>query len=206
MGLLKMSDENTHWIKQLKEGDPESFQEIWNAFFPRLVVHAGNRLREMRKREFDEEDIAISALKSMFRAVEANRIPILENSQDLFKILFTIANRKISTQGKRTFAKKRGPDLVRGDSVFGLTNGDGTRGLNDFGDDAESHEIVVAFQDEFEFRLQQIDDAITRQIVLLKLEGLTNQEIAEQIGRSERTVKRKLDLLEKKWMSDFGNP
>ena len=50
----------------------------------------------------------------------------------------------------------------------------------------------------FDHLLALLDDEL-REIALLKLEGYSHDEIAQQIGRSTRTVDRRLGLIREKW-------
>ena len=47
-----------------------------------------------------------------------------------------------------------------------------------------------------------LKDETLEQIVLLKLEGYTNEEIAERLGCVTRTVERKLERIRDKWTRD----
>ena len=45
----------------------------------------------------------------------------------------------------------------------------------------------------------QLADADLRALAIAKMEGYTNQEIAERLDCSLRTVERRLHLIRKKW-------
>lgn len=47
--------------------------------------------------------------------------------------------------------------------------------------------------------LEKLGDDELKQIALAKLEGFSNAEIAERIGKSLATVERKLKLIRKTW-------
>jgi DNA-directed RNA polymerase specialized sigma24 family protein len=49
-----------------------------------------------------------------------------------------------------------------------------------------------------------LDDDSLRQIARLKLEGYTNEEIAERLGIVERTVERRLNRIRRQWMEALG--
>ena len=47
--------------------------------------------------------------------------------------------------------------------------------------------------------LAALDEEFLREVAMYKLEGYTNEEIAEKISRSVKTVERKLALIRKLW-------
>ena len=65
-----MDESITFWLSQLKQGSSLAETEIWERYFKQLVALARKRLREVRLREFDEEDVALSAFNSFYRAVD----------------------------------------------------------------------------------------------------------------------------------------
>ena len=60
--------------------------------------------------------------------------------------------------------------------------------------------------EECEHLLAQLDDEKLEQVVTLKLDGFSNEEIARQLGRSQRTVQRMLTLVLGIWNQDKDEP
>jgi len=52
---------------------------------------------------------------------------------------------------------------------------------------------------------KQLDDDELREIALHKLEGYTNEEIANKIGCVLSTIKRRLRLIRKTWQREIAN-
>ena len=48
--------------------------------------------------------------------------------------------------------------------------------------------------------LQELGDGNLQQIAIWKMEGYTNREIANMIGKSEPTVERKLKIIRETWL------
>ncbi len=61
-------------------------------------------------------------------------------------------------------------------------------------------DFAAEVSDQLRRRLEQLDDQTMRQIVLRKLEGYTNREIAKQLAVSLRSVERRLALIRGIWM------
>ena len=57
-----------------------------------------------------------------------------------------------------------------------------------------------------EQRLRDLPEPDLRQVALMKLEGDTNQEIAEALQCGERSVERKLNLIRKRWEAVIEDP
>ena len=106
------------------------------------------------------------------------------------RIVVTIAARKALAQRKRHLRKARGGGKVRGESVFGDRHGEEIGGIGAVLGDAPSPEFQAMMAEECEQMLARLDDDTLRQVALRKLEGYTNQEIAELLGRTSRTVER----------------
>ncbi len=58
--------------------------------------------------------------------------------------------------------------------------------------------------EDFERLLLLLADDELRRIALLKLEGYTNEELAQRIGRSIPTVERRLRLIRETWKVEYG--
>jgi DNA-binding transcriptional regulator LsrR (DeoR family) len=56
--------------------------------------------------------------------------------------------------------------------------------------------------EEFQSRLDSLDDEGLRQIAIAKMEGYTDDEVATRIGFSRRYVQRKLAKIRQAWSDD----
>jgi DNA-directed RNA polymerase specialized sigma24 family protein len=57
--------------------------------------------------------------------------------------------------------------------------------------------------DSLNHLLLNFSDGELRSIVLYKLEGYSNDEVAEKIGRSVPTIERRLRLVREKWLKEL---
>ncbi|MBI1915085.1 MAG: hypothetical protein HYS12_10160 [Planctomycetes bacterium] len=73
----------TRWLQQLKAGDHDAVQPLWERYFRRLVGLARDRLRKLPRRTADEEDVALSAFDSFCRRAEEGRFPRLDDRDGL---------------------------------------------------------------------------------------------------------------------------
>ncbi len=193
-------ESDTRWLSLLKAGDTDAAAPIWEKYFHRLLGLARRKLASRHRRVADEEDVAVSAFHSFCRGAAQGRFSQLEDRHDLWQVLAVITNRKAIRQLQRERAQKRGAGSVRGESAFA--------GLGDSGDEigiqqavagGPTPEYAALVEEEFQQLLGKLNDETLRDIAMMKLEGFTNLEIAEMLGRHVRSVERKLQLIRKHW-------
>jgi DNA-directed RNA polymerase specialized sigma24 family protein len=194
----------TQWIDQLKAGDDAAAQEIWQRYWARLVSLARGKLRPSRRREADEEDVALSAFDSFCQGAGTGRFPLLRDRNNLWSLLIVITARKAADQIDRERRQKRGGALVRGESALvGKNRGvESLRGLDRFAGREPTAQFAAQVAEECERLLNKLDSNILRSIALSKMEGYTNAEIAAKLGCVEGTVERKLRLIRSLWQED----
>ncbi len=197
-----MSEEQvSQWLSRLQRGDQRAVEVIWGEYYEKIVRLARRRLGELPRRVVDEEDVALSAMNSLFRGAEAGRFPRLEDRDDLWKLLVTITARKAIKQQRRYYADKRGGGLVQGESVLDRRGDDSERrgGIDQVLGREPTPELAQMISETCRTMLDDLGDETLEQIALLKLEGYANTEIAEQLKCSRRTVERKLERIKEKW-------
>ena len=188
------------WLDDLQRGDEAAANQLWQEYFERLTSLARNKLRASPKRMADEEDVAISVFNSFCRNAAEGRFPQLKDRDDLWRLLFTITERKAIRHLQHERRQKRGGGLVRGESV--LDAGDGKNpGIDQLQSSPEpSPQSAYAIAENVELLLQSLGNDALRQIAIAKMEGYTNQEIAERLECSERSIKRKLKVIRTTWL------
>ncbi len=194
----------TRWVTALTGGDAAAAQPLWERYHRQLVTLARQKLRPARRRAADEEDVVQNAFHSFFRGVSAGRFPQLNDRDNLWRLLVVITARKALDQLAHDHRKRRGGGTVQGESGIFL------RGAADW--DAAAIEQVVGDEptpdfaaqvaEEYHRLLDLLDDESLRQVAVSKMEGLTNDEVAEQLGCSRRTVARKLDTIRIIWSEE----
>ena len=193
-------DDVTQWIRQLTKGDELAAQRIWERYSGQLLSLARRKLAAGRRRAADEEDVVLSAFNSFCQGVAAGRFPRLDDREDLWKVLFTLTARKAAAQIRREKAQKRGTGKVRGESVFhGDRGSHDDAGINQVLGSEPTPAFAAMLADEYERLLAELDDDLLRRIALWKLEGYTNEQMAEKLGCGLRTVQRKVGRIRDKW-------
>ncbi len=190
----------TRQIQRLKEGDRQVVEELWKGYFPRVVGFARTILGPHPHPSSSEEDVALSAFKSLVLAAENGRFPKLEDRDDLWELLAMITRRKVADKRQYDCAQKRDSRReVSGDDQDG----------NPLLWQAESEEIDPALAaemaDEIREFLELLDNKNHKIVVLLKLQGYKHSEIAKEIGRSVTSVERYLDIIRDRWRNRYAD-
>ena len=176
----------TRLIGMLKEGDRAASQQLWEAYFGRLVGLARARLRGISGRMADEEDVALSAFESFYRRAEQGQFPQLEDRDDLWQLLFVLTVRKavnlVNYQGR----KSRGGGRVQSLADLDVVGAEAILGAE------PSPELAAQMTEECQRLLARLPDESLRTVALWKMEGYTNAEIAARLGCVPQTVERKL--------------
>ena len=189
------------------DADPAAAQALWARYFDRLTSMARRRLTDRTRRVADEEDVALSAFDSFFRGVANGRFPRLADREDLWQVLLVLTERKAIDRVRRATAARRGGGAVRGDSVFVQPGrDDSTAGMERIAAADPDPEFAAHFEDECRRLLTRLGDPELTRLALLKLEGYTNEEIATRIGRTIRSVQRKLEAIRQIWEQAAREP
>ena len=203
MNHTSVSDSVSLWIQNLKAGDGDASHQLWNRYFTQLVALAKARMRNQPRRAADEEDVALSVFKSLCRGAENGKFSELSERDDLWALLLTITKRKVINHVRRETAQKRGGGAVRGESIF--WSPDATWGIDQIIGDEPSPAIVTGLGEEHERLMELLGDDKLRLIAVLRMEGHSNEEIAEKLNVTSRTIRRKLDLIREKWVKELDS-
>lgn len=193
----------THWFEELKQGDSLAAQALWQRYFPELVRLARHKLRGAPRRASDEEDVAASAMESFFQAAQKGRFPDLADRDDLWRLLLRMTARKAVDLRRREARQCRGGGRVRTASDLPAASSEAEP--LDFSQavgNTPTPELAAIMAEECQRLLGQLTQPDLRNLAIAKMEGYTNQEIAERLDCSLRTVERRLHLIRKKWQRE----
>jgi DNA-directed RNA polymerase specialized sigma24 family protein len=197
-------DSVTVWIKSLKAGDAEAAQKLWRRYFESLVHLARGRLRGAPKAMADEEDVALNAFDSFFRGAARGRYPRLDDRDDLWRLLVVITERKALDQAQHERRLKRGGGKVVA-SLRADDTEDSPGGLAGLDEGGPTPEFAALVADECRSLMGRLRDDSLRQVAWLRMEGYTNEEVAERLGCSPRTIARKIELIRRTWSGEEVN-
>jgi DNA-directed RNA polymerase specialized sigma24 family protein len=188
----------TLWIRSLQAGDVAAAEKLWNRYFEELVRLARARLRSAPRAVADEEDAALSAFDSFCQGAARGRYPRLNDRNDLWRLLVVITERKALDQAQRERRQKRGGGKILGTSD--LLAGDRT--VRGSVLPQPTPELAAMMADECRRLLGRLRDDSLRSVATLRMEGYTNEEVADRLGCSLRSIARKLELIRRTWLAE----
>ncbi len=177
----------------------EAARVIWERFSSRLQTLVRRHLDNRIRRREDENDILQSMYSSFCIGQLEGKTPPASR-EELWKLLVRITMCKVVNTAHRHMAARRD---VRREMVAGRDRSGGGESmfpqwmLEHVDRTQPSHEEKVVVLEELERLLQGLPQEL-RQIVLWKLDGFTNAEIACSIGRTVRCVELKMQLIRKR--------
>ena len=183
-----MSTEEEYWghlIRGLRDGDRTVVQDFCQRYGASLERLAAKHLPAALRRRVGPEDVVQSACRTFLRRTRGGEFQ-LADSEDLWRLLCAITLTKVREQARFHLRQKRGLDkevALEAPSQDSLVTAfqPVARGPTP----AEAAE----FADQFEKIISALDEE-ERQVVDLKLQEYTTQEMAQRMGCSERTVRR----------------
>ncbi len=197
---MSSKDPVTLWIDELRNADELAAQNLWNHFVHRLYDSARHRLNPETRRVYDEEDAAQSAFRSFCAGIAAGRYPDLQDREGLWRLLLSITARKVAHRHR--FDRQLRRDVRRNlQSPFFVqaTENSDAAGVEGIPSREPAPEFAAEFVDVCETLMQSLDDPSLRKVAMLRMEGYTDAETAEQLGCSRSTVQRRLEVIRRHW-------
>lgn len=189
----------THWMQQLSAGDRRAAQPLWERYFHLLVSRARSTLGNFPRRAADEEDVAISAFDSFCRGAEGGRFPNLSDRHDLWRLLLLITAGKVARLIRHELRQKRGGGKVRTETdMAALAQGEDAL-LHHVIGNVPTPEFAAQLAEECRQLLHKLGTEELQNIAVWQMEGYSVDEVAGKLGRSPRTVARKLQLIRGLW-------
>lgn len=195
------NDSVTAWIGDLKDGQDSASRKLWERYFQRLVRVASRQLGSAPRRIVDEEDIAVSVFDTLCRGAAAGRFDKLQDRDDLWRLLTAIAGMKTVDQIRRQTAKKRGGEDVRGESIIAGAGASQFGSFDQFIHQEPTPEFLAIMDEQQQAMFRALPDDSQRNVARLRFEGFSNEEIAEKLEISLRSVERKLKVIREVWTS-----
>ena len=183
------------WLTALRDGDQTAARRLWTFIGRRLTSLAKSEVAQAAPCVYDEDDVALSAFNALCHGMRHGRYDDVVNRGDLWRLLAVITINKARTRATRENRQKRGGSAKHvsdGDAILALlTSPDPPPELN------------VCMQDECERMLGLLQKQELKMVVLLRVEGYTNEEIACHLGCTRRSVQRRLTLIRDIWADEI---
>lgn len=177
-------------MARLRAGDPAAASDIFHRFAQRLLALARVRLDGRMRQKMDPEDVLQSVFRSFFSRQADGQFD-LANWESLWGMLTAITVRKCGRRINYFRAARR--DVQR--EVAPLAGNDVHAGWEALAGEPTPSEAAM-LTETLEQLMRQLDDQ-QRHILSLSLQGSTTLQISEQVGCTERTVRRVLERVRK---------
>jgi len=190
----------TSWIANFKAGDASAAQKLWERYYQRLLFQCRRHLGDAPRRVADEEDVALTAFNKLFRAIQRDQYPKLNDRNNFWRLLLAIAAREAGRQKRSDHRKKRGGGRVLGESAITdecLSSGDVT--FDRMIGSVPTPEFAAIVAEQYGRLFERLDNDDLREIAQMKLEEYLNKQIADRLKYSLRTVERKLHSIRSEW-------
>lgn len=192
-------------FEELKAGNPQAAEGLWTVYFERLVTVARKQLGDAPKRVADEEDIALSVFQTLCVGAARGKFADHVRRDDLWHLLLHLTNHKLVNYVRRETRLKRGSGDVRGESVFLNQAADSdARGLDQIVRNEPTPSMLAALNEQHQRLLEMLANDTLRRIAISRMQGETNEEIADQLKLSVRSVERKLNLIRECWQRELN--
>jgi DNA-directed RNA polymerase specialized sigma24 family protein len=196
----------TGWLEGLKAGRPEAVDAIWRRYYDRVFAVARSRLRQGPHQAVEDgEDVALSALHGLAAGAAQGRFERLDDRSDLWEVLAAITVKKANgrrrwyDRWKRSGRPASGYPATASAGVRRAASSDEAGLLASAVSKEPVPELSAILREQLERLLAALTDPILRQIAEWRMEGASNTEIAQRLGRALRTVERKLELIRLTW-------
>ncbi len=172
------------WFELFRKGDETAARELFDRYVNQVMKLARRHLNRPMASRVDAEDIAQSVFRTFFTRARKGQFQV-EEADDLCKLLARITVHKTFRQIAFHKRAKRDPGAQTGEPqeilMNRLTSG-------------PTPEEAVAFVDHLESFLSKLQPT-ERKILELRMEGYNNLEIAEQLGISDRKIRRLMERI-----------
>jgi DNA-directed RNA polymerase specialized sigma24 family protein len=181
----------TRLLADLRDGDEQArksaLEQLWKTYFHRLLCLAEQGLTAKARRVADADDVLVSVFQTLYQRATRGDFPELNNRDEFLGILIRTTRDKSIDRNRKLGNQRHGGDMIPKDSLDEVSN-------------------ILEVEDLFQLKVfyESIKDP-TIQIVLLKrLMGFRNDEIAKELGIHESSVDRKVRKIRDLFVEYYG--
>lgn len=191
----------SEWLSTVNHTDGEAetaWCHLWERHAPGVTALARERLPQGRKPLADEDDDVVDVFKDLFRGMKEHRFAPPSNRDDLQQILVTITrHRAIDVARRNGF---RAAHEVGESALQSADSGDGgDRPMDRVPAADDPPKMSVLACEVLSSLLDSLENGTLRQVAVMQVFSLNNEEIARELGLSVRTVQRKVRVIARRW-------
>lgn len=187
------NDAASAWIRELVDGNEVVVGEFWQLYGESLQRLAASRMTPALRKRVGADDIVQSVCRTFFRRSREGQFE-LHGTASLWRLLCAITLTKVRQHARFHYQERRSINRER-DPADGSAD---ERAASEPKCAGPTPAEIVEFAEEIQRMFDALGDE-ERQFVQLRIEGLSQAEIAERLGCSERTVRRLLHRVKDCW-------
>lgn len=173
-----------------RSGDEQAALQLFQDYADRLLALARRRMSLSLASRVDPEDIVQSVFRTFFQRLKNGQFT-LEEPDDLCKLLMRITVHKTLRQvayhqaAKRDLRQEAGRDHSVHEEMLAVL------------DREPSADVAIAFLEQLDYFLNRLKP-LERQILEMRMQGDSNEEIARKLGLYDRKVRRVVEQLRRR--------
>jgi RNA polymerase sigma-70 factor (ECF subfamily) len=172
-------------VMRLRGGDEQAATEFYDRYVKRVYGLVHQQMAEHLRAVVQPEDIVQSVFKSIFRGLTSGDYNA-PHGGSLWHLIAIVAVHKVRRNARRRMADKR--DERRSQSIDSLQNFEAASGVT-----AEEFELAIRESVE---GLKPIE----QEVVMLRVQGYSVEEISNKLQRSRRGIERNLHAVREKFI------
>ncbi len=176
------TDEFRRLLKEVQNGSHEAARELIESYGPHIIRAVRRKLNKAIRPKFDSIDFVQAVWASFFAAPRP--LTDFEKPGELVGYLATLAHHKVIDEIRRRMESEK-YNVSREQSLNGSV-----QDLSGKFPDSRPSPSEVAVAEELWAGMIQGKPKRHQQILQLRRDGYNNQQIAEQVGVNEKTVRR----------------
>ena len=183
----------SHWLRELKAGDEQAVEAIWNRYYQRVVELAIRKMKVNNDRAVDGEDVAQLVMHRFCMNATRGCYPNLDDREQLWDLLVVFTLNRIRKHLRACNTLKRS-GLHR--QVFEFRQ---TEALEDL----QRPEAPTIMADMVETWLKRLDredpSGELKQIAIWSMDDISGSEIARILRKRKSSVLQQIRLIRLLW-------
>ena len=168
----------------------EELNRLFETYLPKLIRLAEHRISTRMQAKFGSDDVAATVCRSVFRRFKEGTFRF-EDDAEFWRLLVTVTKRKISNKVRHFSTQSRSVEDELSETASYII---------------ASPEPGPSEAMAFEESLQAVANRLVPlelDVLTLRMDGFEHHEIAERLNVSERTIRRKIEVIKDHLNQEF---
>lgn len=192
---VTLEDDSKEWVRELLAGNNDVVAEFCALYGPTLERLAQSHMNSALQRRVGADDIVQSVCRTFVRRARQGDIQV-DESEALWRLLCAITLTKVRQHARFHYRKRRGLNREQ-------VGPDADAGQHSLRASEPTPAEAAAFNDQMQHFIAALDEEAQR-FVLLRMQGMTHEEIAGELDCAERTVRRILQRVRAQWEQELA--